>query len=471
MTHLTTLHVRSINHKFAPTEVREKAHIEEDKAVALMVAMSERQATPENPGDGGAATMTAAIEGCVSVIPVSTCNRTEIYLEVRQGHDADRILRQGLETVGLDTELFLGAYAQKLDGLPAIEHLFKVSSGLESMMLGEPQISGQLKDAYRLARSRGEVGPGLLRAFQGAFRAGKRVRTETKISAGAVSVAFAAVELARKFFDHLSEQRAALVGAGETGALAARHFLQHEIGELTVVNRSHDKAVALAETLIAEKQAGLGRTAREAGAEPGTLPGLAHDGTISARPWEELTDALAHADVILSTTGATEPVILPEMVAKAVAKRKGKPLFLLDIAVPRDIHPDVARVGGAFVFGLDDLDEIIEGNLEARQNQVPHAERIIREEIVEFQQWLDDVDLRPTVAEFRAYLEELKDKQVGFVRKKQNDEVAAAVDASLQQFIKKVLGKSMATLKASDSREERERDLKTLRRIFGDGED
>ncbi|MCB1182835.1 glutamyl-tRNA reductase [bacterium] len=463
MTHLTTLHVRSINHKYAPTEVREKAHIEEDKAVALMQVMSEQPAGEGRPAVG--------IPGCVSVIPVSTCNRTEIYLEVRQGHDADGILRAGLETVGLDTNLFLGAYAQKLDGLPAIEHLFRVSAGLESMMLGEPQISGQLKDAYRLARGRGEVGPGLLRAFQGSFRAGKRVRTETKISTGAVSVAFAAVELARKFFDHLSHQRAALVGAGETGALAARHFLQHEIGELTVVNRSHDRAVALAETLMAEKLAGLGRTAREGGVDPATMPPLENDGTIKARPWEELTDALAHADVILSTTGATEPVITPDMVEIAVHRRKGKPLFLLDIAVPRDIHPDVARVRGAFVFGLDDLDEIIEGNLAARQGQVPQAERIIREEIVEFQQWLDDVDLRPTVAEFRSYLEELKDKQVGFVRKKQSDEVAAAVDASLQQFIKKVLGRSMATLKAADSREERERDLKTLRRIFGENDD
>lgn len=454
MTHITTLHVRSVNHKFAPTEVREKAHIEDAKAIALMEALGGGDPDHES--------------GCVSVIPVSTCNRTEIYLEVRQGFDADTVLRQGLEAVGLDTDLFLGAHAQKLDGLPAIEHLFRVSAGLESMMIGEPQISGQLKDAYRLARAQGEVGPGILRAFQGSFRAGKRVRTETKISGGAVSVAFAAVELARKFFDHLSEQRAALVGAGETGALAARHFLQHEIGELTVVNRSHDKAVELARTLAAEKAAGLGSTAREGG---GPADPVEDDGTITARPWEELTDALAHADVILSTTGATEPVILPEMVATAVSRRKGKPLFLLDIAVPRDIHPDVARVGGAFVFGLDDLDEIIEGNLAARKGQVPHAERIIREELVEFQKWLDDVDLRPTVAEFRSYLEDLKDKQVGFVRKKQNDEVAAAVEASLQQFIKKVLGRSVSTLKSTGSREERERDLATLRRIFGEGED
>ena len=154
------------------------------------------------------------------------------------------------------------------------------------------------------------------------------------------------------------------------------------------------------------------------------------------------------------------------MVKAAVPHRKGKPLFMLDIAVPRDIHPDVSKISNVFTFGLDDLDGIIQGNLAARAGQVPHAEGIIEEELVEFQTWLDEIDIRPTVAEFKAYLEELKDKQVGFVRKKQSDEVATAVDRSLQQFIKKVLGRSVSTLKSSQSQEERERDLETLKRIF-----
>jgi glutamyl-tRNA reductase len=405
--------------------------------------------------------------GCVSVIPVSTCNRTEIYLEVVEGTDPDVLLRRGLAEVGADPGLFYSEHGMGLDGLEAIRHLFRVSAGMESMMLGEPQISGQLKDAYRLARRHHEPGPGLLRAFQGAFRAGKRVRTETGISSGAVSVAFAAVELARKFFDQLSDQKAVLVGAGETGALAARHFLQHNIGSLTVVNRSHDKARDLAATLTAEKEAGLGKRAKGAG---GTLPPVKTPkgayGLIDSRPWEELTDALATADVILSTTGATEPVILPAMVEEAIAKRKGKPLFMLDIAVPRDIHPDVNRINNVFVFGLDDLDEMIASNIAARRHQLPRAEKILEEELEEFQGWLEDIDLRPTVAEFKSYLEELKDKQVGFVRKKQSDEIASAVDRSLQQFIKKVLGRSVSTLKSAQTREERDRDLETLKRIF-----
>ncbi len=170
--------------------------------------------------------------------------------------------------------------------------------------------------------------------------------------------------------------------------------------------------------------------------------------------------------MVLSTTGATDPVIMPAMVQAAVRARHGLPLFMLDIAVPRDIHPEVAKIGGVFVFGLEDLDEIVQGNLAARRGQIPHAERIIAEELDEFRQWLDDIDLRPSVAEFRAYLEELKDKQVGFVRKKHSDAMADEVDKSLQQFIKKVLGRSMSTLRATESREERRRQLETLRQIF-----
>jgi len=447
MTGSTILHARTINHRNAPTEVREKAHLGEEQAVALMQAVAE-------------------IPGGVAVIPVSTSTRTEIYLEVTEGADSPAILREALDRVGACTDVFFGEHAVVLDGMEAVEHVFRVASALESMMLGEPQISGQLKDAYRLSRLHQEPGPVLLRAFQGAFRTGKRVRTETHISKGAVSVAFAAVELARKFFTRLSDHTALLVGAGDTGSLAARHFLQQDIGRLVVVNRSPQRAIELAEVLREEKRTGKLGDARE-------LPQVeteSHYGLVDQRPWEELAEAMAEADVILSTTGATEPVILPEMVHRAVASRKGRPIFMLDIAVPRDIHPDVAGIGGAYLFGLEDLDEIIKGNLAARQRQVPHAEKIIAQELAEFRQWLADLDMLPTVAEFRTYLEELKNKQVGFVAKKESPEIAAAVDRSLQQFIKKVLGRSVSTLKQARTEEERQHALETLHRIFGEDE-
>ena len=420
--------MRGVDHHMAPTEVRERAHLDHTAAAAFLDALADEP-------------------GFVSAVPLSTCNRTELYLEVEPGFGLRRSLTAALTAAGVDPGLFFGEHARRLDGAEAVAHLYRLSSGLESMMIGEPQVTGQLKDAYRFARARHELGPVLLRAFQGAFRAGKRVRTGTKIGTGAVSVAFAAVELARKFFADLSDNRALLVGAGETGALAARHFLQGGIGGLTVVNRSPERAEALAEDL-----------------------NRGHDGLVRARPWDDLGEAVAAADVVLATTGSPEPVLDAETVRAATRARKGKPLFLLDIAVPRDIHPDAADVDGAFLFGLDDLDEIVRSNLAARRKHVPDAEAIIDRELEEFHGWLADLDLRPTVAEFRAYLEQVKDKQLGYVRKKESDAVAAAVEENLQRFIKKVLGRSMSTIKNADNQEERLRRLSALREIFSPGE-
>lgn len=433
-----TLHLFTVNHKNAATEVREQAHLNDDQAIALMDLMAEQ-------------------DGVVSCIPVSTCNRSEIFVETVPGFDPMAALRRCLDEAGGSSEVFFGEHGRQVAGLDTAHHLFRVSAGLESMMLGEPQISGQLKAAYRRARQFREPGPGLLRAFQGGFRAGKRVRTETKINEGAVSVAFAAVELAKKFFDSLSRQQALLVGTGETGALAARHFLNQDIGHLTVVNRSPQRALDLAATLNTEQAEGEAAAADSAR-------------RVEAQPWAHLAEALAKVDVLLSTTGSNDPVITPDIVREAAAQRRGKPLFMLDIAVPRDIDPEVAKIDDIFVFDLDDLNEIVKQNLAEREKQIPHAERIIAEELEELRGWLADMDLRPTVAEFKAYLEGLKDKQVGFVRKKQSDEVAEAVEASLQQFIKKVLGRSVSSLKSTDSPVEREKELKLLRKLFSEGE-
>jgi len=420
--------MRGVDHHLAPTEVRERAHLDHTAAATFLDTLVDEP-------------------GFVSAVPLSTCNRTELYLEIEPEFSLRKSLSTALTAAGVDPGLFFGEYARRLDGAEAVEHLYRLSAGIESMMIGEPQITAQLKSAYRFAHARHELGPVIMRAFQGAFRAGKRVRNRTKIGAGAVSVAFAAVELARKFFADLSRHRALLVGAGETGALASRHFLQSGIGGLTVVNRSAERSRDLVEDL----NRGKGELVR-------------------ACPWEELGEALASADVVLTTTGSSEPVIDAEMGGEAARARRGKPLFLLDIAVPRDIHPDAADVEGAFLFGLDDLDEIVRTNLSARRRHVSDAEVIIDRELDEFQGWLADLDLRPTVAEFRAYLEALKEKQVGYVRKQESDAVAAAVEKSLQQFIKKVLGRSMASIKNSESQKERMRHLSTLREIFSPGE-
>ncbi|MBU0755418.1 MAG: glutamyl-tRNA reductase, partial [Planctomycetes bacterium] len=278
---------------------------------------------------------------------------------------------------------------------------------------------------------------------QGAFRAGKRVRTRTRINAGAVSVAFAAVELARKFFADLGECRAMLVGAGETGTLAARHFIQQGIGGLFVINRSPEKAATLV---------------RDLGREESPL--------LKAMDFSYLTEGLMKVDIVLTATSSPVPVILPEMVETARRNRRGRPLFIVDIAVPRDVHPDVVSRGNIYVYGLDELGEVIQSNLSARRKEISLAEKIIEHELVEFRRWMQDLELRPTVAQFRAYLEGLKEKELGFIRNKGSDELADAVEKSLQGFIKNLLRRSVSRLKSADSTEERFRSLDSLRRLF-----
>ena len=424
-TKAATLKMWGLDHHRAPTEIREKAHLDADAVRKFL-------------------DLCAGEEAIISAVPLCTCNRTEIYLETLPDAPSRSALARCLEMVGVDIALFEGEYGLQLEGAAAVRHLFRVCAGLESMMLGEPQVGGQVKDAYRAARELGPLGPITLRAFQGSFRAGKRVRTETRIGEGAVSIAFAAVELARKFFADLGDNRALLVGAGETGSLAARHFLAQGIGSLTIVNRSSERARSLVEELSAGES----------------------DAPIRPRPWEELGQAIAEADVVLTTTGATEPVILPPMIAAAALKRRGKPLFLLDIAVPRDVHPDVSNHDGVYLFGLEDLDDIVTANLAARRNELDGADLIIERELGEFSGWMQDLELRPTVSEFRSYLEQIKNREMGFVRKKQSEEVAAAVEKSLEIFIKSLLKRPMVQLKSASSSRERSQHLDSLRRLF-----
>ncbi len=424
----TTLHCWGLDHHVADTALRERAHLDRERINLLLGHLR---------GE----------EGFIGAVPVGTCNRTELYVEARSGSPITGSVERALAAAGIEPSLLLEPPAVHREDLEAVRHLYRVTAGLESQLVGEPQIVGQLKDAYRLAKEHHSLGPVLMRAFQGAFRTGKRVRSETRIGNGAVSVAFAAVELSRKIYSDLSQRTVLLVGTGETGALAARHFLQQGARRLVLVNRTRERAEALAAGLADESAASL-----------------------AVRGWEELEAALGDVDLVLSSTGSPVPVLTEQMVAAAVARRHGRPLLLLDIAVPRDIAPGVADLDCTYLFGLDDLDEIVRRNLAARRQEIPRAEKIIARELEEFSGWLRDMDLRPTVSEFRAYLEGLKEQQVGYVRRTADPRTAAAVEESLQHFIKKVLGRSMAALKETSSPEERRQHLDVLRRLFGQGD-
>ena len=343
--------VVGINHRTAPLEVRERVVFDPSR---LPIALQ-----------------SLASGGAHENVIVSTCNRTELYCVT----DDPAALGRWLDAyhgggLNLDASLY-----ERLDS-HAVDHAFAVASGLDSMVLGEPQILGQLKDAYRVAQESGTVGPLLNRLFQASFSVAKRVRTETRIGANAVSVAYAAVSLARQIFAGFAQHTALLVGAGETIALTARHLQSHGLKRMIIANRSLDRAQALANEFNA-----------------------------SAITLDALPNHLAEADIVISSTASPDPVILAGDVAAALAARRRRPMFMVDIAVPRDIDPAVAKFEDVYLYTLDDLQQFVTQNLKAREDEAREARLLIEEEVVRFMSGLRGQHAVPTIRELRTNAE------------------------------------------------------------------
>ena len=342
-----------LNHKTAPVDVREK------------VAFGPAQLP-------GALQALAGPAGVQEGLIVSTCNRTELYCaqDGRLGEDPVDWLERWHAQPGLREHLY------RLEGDAAIEHLFGVAAGLDSMVIGEPQILGQLKDAYRAAQDAGTAGTLLNRLFQATFAVAKRVRTETGIGANAVSVASAAVGLARQIFSGLERHTALLVGAGETIALTARHLHAHGLGRMIIANRTLSRAEALAS---------------EFNAAAITLEALPHH--------------LAAADIVIASTASPVPVITLRDTKAALAARRRKPIFMVDIAVPRDIEPEVGELEDIYLYSLDDLQQFIRENLQARHDAAEQARTLIAEEVHRFHAMLRGQDAVPAIRALRAAAE------------------------------------------------------------------
>jgi glutamyl-tRNA reductase len=346
--------VVGINHRTAPLEVREKVVFGPSHLAAALQALSH----------GGAS----------ENVIVSTCNRTELYCVADSGAD-------------------LGAWLANYHGVPhsldaclyvhhderAVEHAFAVASGLDSMVLGEPQILGQLKDAYRAAQDHGTVGPLLNRLFQSTFSVAKRVRTETRIGANAVSVAYAAVSLARQIFAGFSQHTALLVGAGETIALAARHLHSQGLKRMIIANRSLDRAQALAAEFNG-----------------------------SAITLDALQNHLAEADIVISSTASPHAVITTADVEAALTTRRRKPMFMVDIAVPRDIEAGVGDFEDVYLYTIDDLQTFVTQNLKAREDEAREARILIEEEVGRFMSGLRGQHAVPTIRELRTTAENVR---------------------------------------------------------------
>ncbi|QKJ86956.1 Glutamyl-tRNA reductase [Paramixta manurensis] len=352
-----TLLALGINHKTAPIALRERVTFSPD---TLQQALNSLLAQPLVQGG----------------VVLSTCNRTELYLSVEQQENLqEQLVRWLCDYHHLSADEVRKSLYWHHDN-EAVSHLMRVASGLDSLVLGEPQILGQVKKAFADSQRGHSLSSELERMFQKTFSVAKRVRTETDIGASAVSVAFAACTLARQIFESLATVNVLLVGAGETIELVARHLREHNVKKLLIANRTRERAQALAS---------------EVGAE---VIGL---GDIDAR--------LAEADIIISSTASPLPIIGKGMVERALKARRNQPMLLVDIAVPRDVEPEVGKLPNAYLYSVDDLQTIIENNMAQRKAAAVQAETIVAQESGEFMAWLRAQSAVETIRDYRSQAE------------------------------------------------------------------
>jgi glutamyl-tRNA reductase len=349
-----------LNHKTAPVEIREKfADICVDGAAPLE--------------------QLSRIGRVKEVLFISTCNRMEILFTTSTLDQGIGAVVSFLADVYGQTSAALKPYLYIHLDQEAVKHLFRVACSLDSMVVGESQILGQIKQTYRDATEARTSGVILNRLLHKAFSVAKRVRTETKIGSSAVSVSYAAVRLARKIFDDLRDKKAMLVGAGEMAELAAEHLRSHGVEQIVVANRTLDRALELARRLN------------------GTTVSL-----------EELGQELERVDIIISSTGSPHPVIKAREVRKRMRARRNRPLFFIDIAVPRDIEPEVNRIDNVYLYNIDDLQSIVEVNQAERLKEAVRAEHIIESEALQFEGWLRTLEVVPTIVSLRQKAEEVR---------------------------------------------------------------
>ena len=351
---------------------------------------------------------------------LSTCNRTEIYTLVSDKDGAGPLIRKAIEDLKGVPYMGNGRYTYLLQGRDMVRHLFRVSAGVESLMVGEPHILGQVRDSFKLADHTRASGAILTRLFNTALHVGKRARTETGIGAGTVSVAYAAVEMALKVFDGLDKHTVAVVGAGETGAQVAEHLAANRPKRLLVLNRTLERAESLAGELGGE-----------------------------ARPMEELEAVVHEADVVVTATGAREPILWRAQVEGAARKRR-RPLVLVDIGNPRNIDPGVGDLDNVFLYDIDALEEIADQNRVRRAREIPRVEAIVDEEVDAFFDWYDALHVVPVLRALRDRFHEVGlaevDRQKGLSREERE-----ALRQYTRGLINKLLHEPTTRIKGIDA--------------------
>ena len=410
--------VIGVNHKTAPVEIRERFAVSEAKLPDAL-----RQLT-DFPG---------VEEGMI----VSTCNRVEIFARSKNSEcDLKGFVQK---YYGLDRDLF-EPHIFEHNGKDAVRHVFRVASSLDSMVVGEPQILGQVKEAYAVARAVGAVQSQLDTLLTRAFAVAKKVRTETAVASSSVSVASVAVELAQKIFGELNGKVVYLVGAGKMCELAARHLLAHGAAKIYVSNRTYERAVALARKFNGE-----------------------------AVPFEKLYDTVDRADIIISSTGAPHAIFRKEHGERFLKSRKNRPMFFIDIAVPRDIDPGLNDLDGIFVYDIDDLQQVVVSHIGDRKREAERAEALVADEVERFESRLQTLEVVPTIVSLQEHLETVRQAEIDRLRGRLGElspEQEMAVEALTKGIINKIMHTPITTLKSAARDPEATTVIDLVRRLF-----
>jgi glutamyl-tRNA reductase len=407
-----------VNHNSAPVEVRERLAIPESRLPEALKRLA------EHPG---------VDEGLI----LCTCNRVELLAQTRNGGaDLRGFVRDyfRLEPAELDPHLY------EFREQEAIRHVFRVTSSLDSMVVGEPQILGQVKEAYATARAVGAVHSQLDQLLTRAFAVAKRVRTETAVGSSSVSVASVAVELAKKIFGSLHGKHVYLVGAGKMSELAARHLLAHGAASIFVANRTYDRAIGLAQKFNGQ-----------------------------AIEFSRLYDTCDRGDIVITSTGAPHAIFRKEHGELFLSRRKNRPMFFIDIAVPRDVDPAMNKLDGIFVYDIDDLQQAVSEHVADRKKEAARAEAIISDEVARFQSRLLTLDVVPTIVSLQDHLETIRQAEIDRVRGRLgplSPEQELAIETLTRGIVNKIMHTPISTLKTAARESEATTVVDIVRRLF-----
>ena len=409
-----------INHNTAPIELRECIAFSEEQSKSALHSLIQKAFIKE-------------------ALLFSTCNRVEVLVVT---DDSVQAVTETKSFIAEFNQIPLEQFEDALyvhEGNEAVRHVFRVAASLDSMVVGEPQILGQIKEAYRTATEEKTSGVILNRLLHRTFFVAKKIRTETGIGDRAVSISYAAVELARKIFGALEGKNVLLIGAGEMAELAVEHLVRNRVDKVWVANRTFETGIELAKQFSGQ-----------------------------AIRFEEIPESLKTVDIIISSTGASEYVLRSDEVKGVIRKRKNRPLFFIDIAVPRDIDPDINRLSNSYVYDIDDLKGIIDENIEDRQKEAIKGERIVDEAVIRFREWYESLEVVPTIIALRkkmtaiAEAELRKTLQTSMISEKE----AGAIRKMADSLINKILHDPTQFLKRDGMREDKSFYIDSVRKLF-----